>query len=67
VLDGYEATRRLRSEGVPTPIVALTAHAMPHDRDRSLESGCNDHISKPFDWDTLSRAIVRYTAHPSGN
>jgi PAS domain S-box-containing protein len=67
VLDGYEATRRLRSEGVPTPIVALTAHAMPHDRDKSLESGCNDHISKPFDWDTLSRAIVRYTAHPSGN
>jgi CheY-like chemotaxis protein/anti-sigma regulatory factor (Ser/Thr protein kinase) len=67
VLDGYEATRRLRAGGVRTPIVALTAHAMPHDREKSLDLGCNDHISKPFDWEILARMIAKHTARGPGD
>lgn len=46
-VDGFEATRRLRSAGFKIPIIALTSYARPQERTLSLEAGCNDHISKP--------------------
>jgi PAS domain S-box-containing protein len=64
-LDGFEATRRIRSgrSGVlddTVPIVALTAHAMKGDRERCLESGMNDYLGKPFHPRELNAILARW-------
>ncbi len=56
VLDGYSAMRRLRSQGLDTPAIALTAHAMPEDRRKCIDAGCTDYLSKP-----VSRARLLQT------
>ncbi len=62
VMDGLEATRRIRqnSRFRDLPIVAMTAHAMTGDRDKSLAAGMNDHITKPIDSAVLYRALKKW-------
>ena len=62
VMDGFEATRRIRA--LPgferLPILAMTANAMAGDRERSLAAGMNDHVTKPIDPDALFEALLRW-------
>ncbi len=66
LMDGYEATRRIRADlGLPNlPIIALTAGALSSERQRATAAGMNDCIIKPFDAATLISSIMRHAADP---
>lgn len=56
-MDGLEATRRIRAQGYKKPIIALTAHAFAGESRRSLEAGCNHHLTKPITRSELVSAL----------
>jgi len=59
-MDGCEATRRLLKQRPGLPVLALTAHALPEERDRCLSAGMCAHISKPVDAGRLLQAVCQY-------
>ncbi|MDR2350539.1 MAG: response regulator [Deltaproteobacteria bacterium] len=60
VMDGLTAARTIRELGCPTPIVAMTAHAMSSDRDLSLKAGMVDHVNKPINVKELFRTLSKW-------
>lgn len=61
-MDGYEATRRLRAAGCASTIVAMTANAIKGDRERCIEAGMNDYLTKPIDLKVLGGVLARWVA-----
>ena len=64
VIDGWEATRRLRSnpQTRDIPVIALSAHALAGERERALAAGCNEFDSKPIEFDRLVATLRRILA-----
>ena len=60
IIDGYEATRRIRTTLTTTPIIGLSAHAMSGDAEKAKEAGCNEHMTKPIDEALLIKKLNQY-------
>jgi CheY-like chemotaxis protein len=67
LVDGWEATRRLKADPVTAhiPVIALTAHALAADRERALEVGCDDYLPKPVEPRAVGAAIERILSRAS--
>lgn len=61
VMDGAEATRRIRQQGNNIPIIALTAYALKEDRERYMTAGFNEYLCKPVDKKLLIRCVSEFT------
>lgn len=65
IMDGHTATREIRayeaaSGGASVPVIALTAHAIKEDMDKSIEAGCSAHLTKPIKKQVLLNALTEY-------
>jgi two-component system cell cycle response regulator DivK len=68
VVDGWEATRRLKSIPATSaiPVIAVSSHAMSGDREQALAAGCDDYHTKPIDFERLLAAIDAFIAQKGG-
>lgn len=60
-IDGYEATKTLREMGYKKPIIALSAHDLPEEQSKMMQSGCVTYLSKPIDFALLFETISKWT------
>lgn len=65
-MNGFTATRELRSNGFDKPIVILTGSEKQEDRDQAMEAGCNDYILKTMDMKEVKDVLDRYLAEAGG-
>jgi len=66
VMDGFQATGLIREQHQTLPIIAMTANALPNERERCLGAGMNDHIAKPIDLEELFRVLNRWLVPAGG-
>lgn len=66
VMNGYEATVRIRNSGVRLPIIAMTAYALKGDMERCLEKGVDDYIAKPVNRQLLMKKMLKWLLKPGG-
>ena len=59
-MDGYKATREIKKRKAGVPVIAQTAYAMVQEREKCLQAGCDDYISKPYDPDKLISMVGKY-------
>jgi CheY-like chemotaxis protein len=64
-MDGYEAVRRIRLEDPDVPVVAMTANAMPGDREECLAAGMSDYVAKPLRVSDLTQVLARWVGNES--
>jgi PAS domain S-box-containing protein len=64
VMNGYDATKRIKLLRPKLPVIAVTAFAMSADREKALQAGCDDYIAKPVGTDALIRLIDHYVKKP---
>ncbi len=64
-INGYEAAKELRKEGIKTPVIAVTANAMKGDEIKCLEAGCDDYLAKPIDRRELFKMLDKYLSPTS--
>jgi signal transduction histidine kinase/ActR/RegA family two-component response regulator len=60
VMDGFEATDRIRTKGITTPVIALTAYARSEDEQQCFDAGMNDFLSKPFRQSELREILLKW-------
>lgn len=60
IKNGYDAATEIRQKKIATPIIAMTANAMVGDRERCLEAGMDDYISKPIDFNALQCSLEKW-------
>ena len=69
VLDGWEATRRVKADPATRhiPVIGLTAHSMSGDREKAIEAGCDDYDTKPVEFDRLIGKMERLLTAAKSN
>ena len=60
VMNGYDSAKEIRKQDIQIPIIAMTANAMVGDREKTLEVGMNDYVSKPIDKEIFFRVLQRF-------
>lgn len=60
IMDGYEATKKIREKNQTLPIIGLSSHAMSGDEVKALEAGCNDYLTKPINDKLLFEKLKEY-------
>jgi CheY-like chemotaxis protein len=67
VMNGYEATREIKTMGIQSPVIAVTAHAMKGDEQKCFDAGCDGYLTKPIDKNKLAEAIRKNITDKTAN